>query len=215
MKQLIFTLCETGDGKKIAALTSQPGVESLFNGASKVAYKPRHEESSNWRSFYSIKSDEFNLLPVGDNIPQNIQLAFDNLISSLIDGIDIFFCDYNLAISADLPICNNMMDKYRSTDFVIISPLSIIGTDPRTQPYRVSYAIPRYPNTENTSTQSRIYCKEDGLALKEALNAIETMRAREERVGSLMVGINPYIAKRVIKKDSAQKAINDFLDKCR
>lgn len=212
MKQLIFNLCETVNGRKFAFLSSQPEIENLFDGACKLAYKYRHREGDILRTFYSIKSNEFNLLPVDENIPQDAQNAFDTMIASLIDGIDIFFCDYNLGIVAELPICNNMLDKYRATDFIIISPESIIGDDPSTQPYMLSYSAPRYPGRGNSSIQHRIYCKTDEFAFSQAINAIETRRECDALRGGIIPELTPYISKALVTNSDAKKAIDSFID---
>ena len=212
MKQMLFNLCETATGRKLAFLTSNAEIESLFDASCKLAYKYRQREGNLWSSFYLIKSNEFNLLPLDDNIPQDVQNAFDAMISSLIDGVDIFFCDYNLGTNADLPICNNILDKYKATDFVIISPESKIGDDPSGQPYMVSYSVPRYPQSGNVSTQHRIYCKADELAFSKSINSIEIQREQDNLRGGIIPSLTPYISKALIKNLDAKKVIDDFLD---
>ncbi|BCL68462.1 conserved hypothetical protein [Vibrio nigripulchritudo MADA3029] len=218
MRQLLFRLCEASDGRKFAFLTDQPDVEDMFDGGYKVAYKFRdagngQELLARWRSAYSVTSREFEQLPDDDELPEGVQQAFDTMISSLIPSVDVFFCDYNLAIEADLPICNNVMDRYRSTDFVLFSCEELIGNDPSTQPYMVSYASPRYPGSGNTGSQHRIYCKTDAFAFCQAVHAIVIQREKDSLTGGhIRTEVDTYISEPSIEAPTAEQVINRFVE---
>jgi len=218
MSQLLFRLCEASDGRKFAFLTDQPNVEDMFDSGYKVAYKYRDQSNgvellARWRSSYMVKSAEFEKLPEEDELPDDLQNAFNVLMSSLIKGVDIFFCDYNLAISANRPICNDVLDKYRSTDFVLFSCEEMIGNDPRTQPYTVSYSEPRYPNSSNTGRQHRIYSKTDSFAFCQALYAIIIQREKDDLTGGhIRTEIDTYISEKTIDENTAEQLINRFIE---
>lgn len=218
MRQLLFRLCEASDGRKFAFLTDQPDVEDQFDSGYKVAYKFRDSTSgqellARWRTAYSVKSREFDALPEEDELPEGVQQAFDTMMSSLIPGVDIFFCDYNLAINADAPICNHVMEKYRSTDFVLFSCEELIGNDPTTQPYMVSYAAPRYPDSGNSGSQHRIYCKTDNFAFCQAIHAIITQRERDSLTGGhIRTEVDTYISQPTVEEKTAEQVINRFVE---
>ncbi|MDP2575303.1 hypothetical protein CW749_05740 [Vibrio sp. vnigr-6D03] len=218
MRQLLFRLCEASDGRQFAFLTDQPDVEDMFDSGYKVAYKYRdsgngQELLAKWRASYSVTSQEFEQLPDDDELPEGLQSAFDTMISSLIPGVDVFFCDYNLAIEADLPICNDMMDRYRSTDFVLFSCEELIGNDPSTQPYMVSYASARYPESGNTGSQHRIYCKTDPFAFCQAVHAIVIQREKDALTGGhIRTEVDTYINEKPIEAATAEQVINRFVE---
>lgn len=218
MSQLLFRLCEASDGRVFAFLTDQPNVEDIFDSGYKVAYK--HRDASNgsellarWRTSYAVKSVEFDPLPEEDELPAGLQTAFDILVANLISGVDVFFCDYNLAIEANLPICNNMMDTYKSTDFVLFSCDEMIGNDPTTQPYLVSYAAPRYPESSNIGQQHRIYSKTDAFAFCQAVHAIVIQREKDSLTGGhIRTELDTYISENTIEENAAEQMINRFVE---
>ncbi|GLQ73462.1 hypothetical protein [Vibrio penaeicida] len=218
MRQLLFRLCEASDGRQFAFLTDQPDVEDMFDSGYKVAYKFRdngngQELLAKWRASYSVTSQEFEQLPDDDELPEGLQSAFDTMISSLIPGVDVFFCDYNLAIEADLPICNDMMDRYRSTDFVLFSCEELIGNDRSTQPYMVSYASARYPESGNTGSQHRIYCKTDPFAFCQSVHAIVIQREKDALTGGhIRTEVDTYINEKPIEATTAEQVINRFVE---
>ncbi|KZN13048.1 hypothetical protein [Marinomonas sp. TW1] len=217
MSQLIFRLCEASDGRIFACLSDQPNVEDVFDSGYKVAYKNRDNSNgtellASWRSSFIVKSAEFNKLPEDAELPAEIQSAFDTMMASLIKGVDVFFCDYNLGIQANAPICNNIMDNYKSTDFVLFSCEEMIGNDPRTQPYLVSYAAPRYPDTGNIGRQHRIYSKTDAFAFCQAVHAIVVQREKDALTGGhIRTELDPYINQENVEKSHAENAINQFV----
>jgi hypothetical protein len=218
MRQLLFRLCEASDGRIFTFLTDQPNVDDLFDNGYKVAYKYRDIQRgklllARWKRAYSVKSLEYEQLPEQDELPEGVQKAFDTMISNLVPGVDVFFCDYNLAIEADLPICNNIMEQYRSTDFVLFSCETLIGNDPTTQPYMVSYASPRYPETGNTGSQHRIYCKTDAFAFCQAINAIVIQREKDALTGGhIRTEVDNYIGEPPVKPSVAEQVINRFVE---
>lgn len=112
MRQLLFRLGEAADGRIFAFLTDQPDVEDYFDSGYKVAYKHRDSSSgkellARWRHAYTVTSREFEQLPQQDELPEGVQAAFNTMVASLLPGVDVMFCDYNLAIEADLPICKD------------------------------------------------------------------------------------------------------------
>ncbi|WP_367989236.1 hypothetical protein AB2S62_18515 [Vibrio sp. NTOU-M3] len=218
MRQLLFRLCEAADGRMFAFLTDQPDVEDFFDSGYKIAYKHRDGDTgkellARWRQAYTVKSQQYPQLPESDELPDGVQNAFNTMVSSLIPGVDVFFCDYNLAIESDLPICNHIMDKYRSTDFVLFSCEELIGNDPNTQPYMVSYAAPRYPDSGNVGCQHRIYSKTDGFAFTQAVNAIVNQRERDAlNGGHIRTEVDTYINEPPVKEAIAQQVINRFIE---
>ncbi|KUI97886.1 hypothetical protein VRK_25870 [Vibrio sp. MEBiC08052] len=218
MRQLLFRLCEASDGRHFAFLTDQPDVEDLFDNGYKVAYKNRDRATGDgmlarWRKAYSVKSASYQQLPEQDGLPDGVQNAFDTMIRNLIPGVDIFFCDYNLAIEADLPICNHMMEQYRSTDFVLFSCEELIGNDPTTQPYMVSYAAPRYQNGGNTSSQHRIYCKTDAFAFCQSIHAIVVQQEKDALSGGhIRTEVDTYIGEPPVEAAVAEQVINRFVE---
>ncbi|SHG15467.1 hypothetical protein [Vibrio gazogenes] len=218
MRQLLFRLCEAADGRHFAFLTDQPDVEDLFDNGYKVAYKSHDRTTGNgilarWKKAYSVKSVNYEQLPEQDGLPDGVQSAFDMMIRNLIPGVDIFFCDYNLAIEADLPICNHMMEQYRSTDFVLFSCEELIGNDPTTQPYMVSYAAPRYQNGGNTSSQHRIYCKTDAFAFCQSIHAIVVQREKDALSGGhIRTEVDSYVGEPPVEAAVAEQVINRFVE---
>ncbi|NVD06512.1 hypothetical protein FCU94_06260 [Vibrio sp. JPW-9-11-11] len=218
MNQLLFRLCEASDGRTYAFLTDQPDTEDFFDSGYKVAYKHRDTETgrellARWRSSYTVKSQEFEMLPEQDELPDGLQKAFDTMVKDLLPGVDVMFCDYNLAIHADLPIGTNMMDTYRSTDFVLFSCEELIGNDPNTQPYMVSYAAPRYPETGNIGSQHRIYSKTDSFAFARAISAIVNQRERDAlNGGHIRTEVDGYINQPNVSEAFAEQVINRFVE---
>ncbi|MDW6001883.1 hypothetical protein [Vibrio mangrovi] len=218
MRQLLFRLCEATDGRHFAFLTDQPDVEDLFDSGYKVAYKDKDKSTGDgmlarWKKAYSVKSVPYQQLPEQDELPEGVQNAFNTMIRNLIPGIDIFFCDYNLAIEADLPICNDMMETYRSTDFVLFSCEELIGNDPTTQPYMVSYAAPRYKNGGNTSSQHRIYCKTDAFAFCQAIHAIVVQQEKDALTGGhIRTEVDTYVGEPPVEAAVAEQVINRFVE---
>lgn len=218
MRQLLFRLCTASDGRVYAFLTDQPDVEDYFDNGYKVAYKHRDQDTgkellAKWRTAYTVMSKHYSQLPEGDELPEAVQQAFDTMISSLIPGVSVFFCDYNLAIEADLPICNHIIEKYRSTDFILFSCDQLIGNDPTTQPYMVSYALPRYPDSGNTGKQHRLYCKTENFAFARAINAIINQRERDDLSGGhIRTEIDSYICEPPVGATVAEQVINRFVE---
>ncbi len=218
MKQLLFRLCEASDGRIYSFLTDQPDAGDFFDSGYKVAYKHRDKGNSDgllarWRSSYTVKTDEFEQLPEKEQLPDAIKDSFNSMVSTLLPGVDVMFCDYNLGIEADLPICNDMMDSYRSTDFVLFSCEELIGNDPRTQPYMVSYAVPRYPETGNASSQHRIYSKTESFAFARAINAIVNQRERDAlNGGHIRTEVDVYMGEPPVTEAVAEKAIKRFVE---
>jgi len=131
----------------------------------------------------------------------------------LIKGIDVFFCDYNLGLEGNLPMCNEIVELYKSTDFVLFSCADIVGDDPSVQPYMVSYAAPRYKAGSQVSMQHRIYCKTDAFAFTQSFNAIVEQRKRDNLMGGhIRTDIDPYIAEPVVDKGAAHEAIHRFVE---
>lgn len=216
--QIVFRLCKASDGRVFAFLSDQPYVEDIFDNGYKVAYK--HRDASNgsellarWRSSYMVKSAEFEKIPEDVQLPEEFQQDFNNMMFSMIKGVDVFFCDYNLAIQANLPICNDAMESYRSTDFVLFSCEELIGNDPSTQPYMVSYAMPRYPNTKNTAQQHRIYCKTDAFAFCQSVHAIVIQQEKDALTGGhIRTELDPYIDEPTIEESAAQQLIDQLVE---
>lgn len=218
MKKLLFRSCEAVDGRKFAFLTDQPEVEDCFDNGYKVAYKDRDNRNNpellaEWNTQYTVESQDFSLLPESDGIHGDILQGFSNMVDALIKGIDVFFCDYNLGIEGDLPMCNAVMDKYKSTDFVLFSCADIVGNDPTVQPYMVSYCAPRYETGAKIAQQHRIYCKTDNFAFCQATNAIVLQRKKDGLMGGHIRGdLDGYIKEAPVDKDVATVAINRFVE---
>tara|TARA_Y100000588_G_C14116576_1_gene865411 strand:- start:45 stop:752 length:708 start_codon:yes stop_codon:yes gene_type:complete len=221
MTKLVFCSCVAADGRKFAFLTDQPEVEELFDNGYKVAYKDRDgrdtpELLAHWRSSITVESKEFCLLPEDDQIPDNVQGAFNTMLSHLVKGIDVFFCDYNLGVEGDLPMCNQVMDEFKSTDFVLFSCADIVGNDPTVQPYMVSYCAPRYQQGSRLAQQHRIYCKTDPFAFCQAINAIVVQRQKDDLTGGhIRSDLDPYINESPIDKDTADQVLNRFVESLR
>ena len=218
MNKLLFRSCEASDGRKFAFLTDQPEVEECFDHGYKVAYKDRDgsqnpELLAKWAKAFTVTSDEFTLLPESDQIPAEVMSAFNDMLSSLLHGIDVLFCDYNLGVEGDLPMCNEVMDSHKSTDFVLFSCADIVGDDPNVQPYMVSYAAPRYASGGQVSQQHRIYCKTDPFAFCQAINAIVIQRKKDNLTGGhIRSDVEPYIAEQANDAQAAGMAINRFVE---
>ncbi|MDN3610581.1 hypothetical protein ACODM8_02270 [Vibrio ostreicida] len=218
MKQLRFRLCEASDGRIYALLSDQPDTEELFDSGYKVAYKYRDNDTgqallARWRSSYTVISKAFEQIPTHGELPEEVQQAFDAMVASLLSGVDVIFCDYNLSIEADLPIGNGMMDNYRSTDCVLFSCQELIGHDPMTQPYMVSYAVPRYPDTANVGCQHRIYSKTDSFAFAQAINAIVNQRERDAlNGGHIRTETDSYINQPTVSQAMAEQEVNRFVE---
>jgi hypothetical protein len=217
MSKLLFRSCLAADGRRFAFLTDQPEVEEAFDNGYKVAYKDmdgtkNSELLARWKGEMTAISEEFNLSPEAGQIPQEIMQGFRNMMAALVKGVDVFFCDYNLAVEGDLPMCNDVMDAYRSTDFVLFSCADIVGEDPAVQPYMVSYAQPRYQNGNRIAKQHRIYCKTDNFAFCQAINAIVIQRKKDNLMGGhIRSEIDPYINEKPVDKATAEKELNQFI----
>ncbi|OUS25002.1 hypothetical protein A9Q99_22410 [Gammaproteobacteria bacterium 45_16_T64] len=216
MKKLLFRSCEATDGRKFAFLTDQPEVEDCFDNGYKVAYKDNSNDSellAEWNTQFTVKSQEFSLLPSTNEIQSEIMQGFTNMIENLIKGIDVFFCDYNLGIEGDLPMCNGIMEQYKSTDFVLFSCADIVGSDPTVQPYMVSYCSPRYETGAKIAQQHRIYCKTDHFAFCQATNAIVLQRKKDGLMGGHIRGdLEGYIKEPCVDIGTATTAINRFVE---
>lgn len=218
MRKLLFRSCEAADGRKFAFLTDQPEVEECFDNGYMVAYKNRDDSKNvqllaQWKKAFTVSSEEFTLLPENDEIPEEVTTAFNNMVTGLLKGIDVFFCDYNLGIEGDLPMCNEIMELHKSTDFVLFSCADIVGDDPSVQPYMVSYAAPRYQEGKQLAKQHRIYCKTDHFAFGESINAIVTLRDKNNLSGGhIRKDLDPYIAEEIVSDDVAHQAISRFVE---
>lgn len=216
MRKLLFRLGEAIDGRKLAFLTEQPEIEELFDHGYKIAYKNNSENSellAQWTNAWTVSSGEFELINAETEVPTEIQQGFEHLISVLIRGVDILFCDYNLGLDGDLPMCNQVMDKYSSTDFVLFSCDDIVSSDPKVQPYMVSYASPRYEKGTQLAQQHRIYCKTDAFAFCQAINAIITQRKKDNLSGGhIRAELNPYIKEDNVESKAAQQELDRFAD---
>ncbi|SFD48870.1 hypothetical protein [Pseudoalteromonas denitrificans] len=221
MIKLLFRSCVASDGRKFAFLTDQPEVEECFDNGYKVAYKDRDgsnnpELLAHWKTEFTVTSPEFTLLPESEEIPAEVMTGFKNMISGLLKGIDVLFCDYNLGIEGDLPMCNEIMDIHKSTDFVLFSCADIVGDDPSVQPYMVSYAAPRYDSGKKVALQHRIYCKTDPFAFCQAINAIVVQRKKDNLMGGhIRTDITPYITEQTVDESVAKQAVNHFVDMIR
>lgn len=218
MSKLLFRSCEAADGRRFAFLTDQPEVEEAFDNGYKVAYKDidgtqNSELLARWKSEFSATSCDFTLNAQRDKIPDEIMSGFKNMMAALVKGVDVFFCDYNLGVEGDLPMCNEVMDDYRSTDFVLFSCADIVGEDPSVQPYMVSYAAPRYPSGAKIAKQHRIYCKTDNFAFCQAINAIVVQRKKDNLMGGhIRSELDPYIGEAPIDAATAGKELNQFVE---
>ncbi len=216
LRKLLFRSCEASDGRRFAFLTEQPEIEELFDSGYKVAYKSidgsqNSELLANWRTAFTVTSDEVNLLEENNEIPEVVQSAFNALASALLKGIDVFFCDYNFGVIGDLPMCNAIMEQHKSTDFVLFSCNEIVGDDPTTQPYMVSYAMPRYETGQKIAQQHRIYCRTSAFAFCEAINAIITQRTRDNHSGGhIRSDVDTYIAEPIAEESTAKRELDRF-----
>lgn len=164
MKKLLFRLCEAVDGRRFAILTEQAKVEECFDNGCKMAYQDMagcyHGASlAQWQNEYSIESIEFDDMAMEEQSIQELLAHFNHMIVSLLKGIDVFFCAYHLGAVADRMVCHEMMDRYKSTDFVIFSCPDIASYEPVTKPQMVTYALPRYQAGARIAKQHRIYCR--------------------------------------------------------
>lgn len=217
MRKLLFRSCEAADGRKFAFLTDQPEVEEAFDNGYKVAYKDMDgsnnpELLASWKSQMTVESAEFELHGDTGAIPQEIMANFKSMIGTLVKGIDVFFCDYNLGVEGDLPMCNEIMDEHKSTDFILFSCADIVGDDPSVQPYMVSYASPRYDKGAKISKQHRIYCKTDSFAFCQAIGAIVVQRKKDNLAGGhIRSELTPYIAEPAIDEAAAKQEVDRFV----
>lgn len=218
MSKLLFRCCEASDGHTFALLTDQPDVEECFDAGYKVAYKDMDGSSNTnllakWKKSFTVAGVEFGLVPDTGEVPKVIASAFNTLVDSLLKGVDVFFCDYNLGLAADLPMGNEMMDHYSSTDFVLFSGENLVGKDPRTQPYMVSYAQPRYHSGARIAQQHRIYCKTDHFPFCQAITAIVIQRKRDNLMGGpVRSELTPYIEQAIIEPTAARQALERFAE---
>lgn len=221
MRKLLFRCCEAADGRKYAFLTDQPEVEEAFDNGYKVAYKDMDgsnnpELLANWKSEMTVESQPFKLVAESAEIPTEVMSSFKSMVSTLIKGVDVFFCDYNLGVEGDLPMCNELMDQHKSTDFVLFSCADIVGDDPSVQPYMVSYASPRYDTGAKVAQQHRIYCKTDNFAFCQAINAIVVQRKKDNLMGGhIRSELTPYIAEPNVDEATASLEVSRFVDTVR
>lgn len=217
MTKLVFRSCEAADGRRFALLTDQPDVEESFDSGYKVAYKAldggtNKELLARWRSHMEATSSEFTMVADNGEIPAELMETFESMIANLIKGGDVFFCDYNLGIEGDRPMCNGIMEKYTSTDFILFSCADIVGEDSREQPYMVSYAAPRYKQGSKVAQQHRIYCKTDYFAFSQAINAIVVQRNKDNLIGGhIRDDLNPYITQPPIDQGAAGHELERFV----
>lgn len=217
MRKLIFRSFEAMDGRKFAFLTDQPEVEYCFDGACISAYEDlmnveKSKTPSLLKDLVKVESTEFSLVSVESEISQEIIDAFDSMISNLVKGIDVFFCDYNLGVEGDLPMCNNVMELYPSTDFVLFSCADIVGQDPKIQPYMVSYAAPRYETGIDVPKQHRIYCQTDSFAFRQAILAIVGQREKDDRNSArIRADQDSYVGEARCSQGPAQTEMNRFV----
>lgn len=216
MNKLLFRSCEAVDGRVFALLTDQPHVEEDFDAGYKVAYKDMADSGNSkllakWKTAYTVEGAEFTLLPDTGAIPPEIISAFTQLADTLLKGVDVLFCDYNLGVEGDLPMANEMMDKHTSTDFVLFSGEDLVGKDPKTQPYMVSYAQPRYEKGRQLAKQHRIYCKTDHFPFCQAFSSIVTQRKKDNLMGApIRSDLTPYIDEPTIEAKAAKQALAHF-----
>jgi hypothetical protein len=221
MRKLLFRSCEAADGRRFAFLTDQPEVEEAFDNGYKVAYKDIDGSNNSnllahWKSEFTVESQPFNLIAETGEIPEEVMSGFNLMVSALIKGVDVLFCDYNLGVEGDLPMCNELMDKFRSTDFVLFSCADIVGEDPSVQPYMVSYAAPRYKTGAKIAKQHRIYCKTDNFAFCQAINAIVVQRKKDDLMGGhIRSELTPYIVEPPIDQAAAQIEVSRYVDTVR
>ena len=98
MSKILFRSCVASDGRKFAFLTDQPEVEELFDQGYKVAYKNRDgshntELLARWQDAFSVTSVDFMPVPEADEIPSPVLNSFNQMVATLIKGVDVFFCD--------------------------------------------------------------------------------------------------------------------------
>ena len=216
MTKLLFRLCEAADGRQFALLTDQSDVEEAFDNGYKVAYKAldgsNNELLARWKSQMEVSSSEFTMVADHGEIPAELMETFESMVANLVKGVDVFFCDYNLGIEGDRPMCNGIMEKYTSTDFVLFSCADIVGEDSREQPYMVSYAAPRYDKGAKIAQQHRIYCKTDNFAFTQAINAIVVQRNKDNLMGGhIRDDVTPYISESTIDKGAAAHELERFV----
>lgn len=216
MAKLMFRLGQAVDGRCFGFLTDQDDVEDLFDNGYKVAYRELMDEKGTdlpgWRHQFTAVSLDFDMLPESAGLPAAVQEAFNNMVETLIKGVDILFCDYNLAVEGDLPMCNDVMDRYRSTDFVLFSCADIVGVDPSVQPYYVAYAMPRYASSANKAMQHRIYCKTDAVPFRQAIKSIIHQRRIDNLAGGhIRDGQDLYVNQPNVDQSAATKELNQFV----
>ncbi|PSW03799.1 hypothetical protein C9I89_16320 [Photobacterium lipolyticum] len=214
MPNLTFRAGTAIDGTRFALLTDQGDITDPFDNAYKISYRDRGLTENSyqlptWEAAYTASSKPFEMIPESRELPQSVQDGFTTMVAALIKGVDVFFCDYNLAISDDHPMCNEIMDKYRNTDFVLFSCADIVGSDPSQQPYCVSYAAPRYDSKTNPAVQHRIYCKTEAFAFLQAVNAIVHQRTIDQYAGG---NIREEHRDPLINASDATRELNQFID---
>lgn len=215
MAKLVYRSRRASDGRQFALLTDQENVEEAFDSGFKVAYKNHGQDSilkREWGRQMICESSDFDMMDDTGTVPNELMETFNSVVSNLIKGIDVFFCDYNLGIKGDAPMCNDIMNTYRSTDFVLFSCSSIIQHDPQNQPYFVSYAMPRYDVGAQQAQQHRIYCKTDHFAFSQAISTILVQRNKDELSGGIIrEDLEPYIVDKLINKNDATNELERFV----
>ena len=176
MSKLTFRSCLAKDQHRFAILSDQEGVINAFDTGYKNAYRDG-SNLANWAEQFTAESRELDgLLPILLKYRTGcavVSLCFDILVK----GVDVMFLDYNFGIEGDRATSIEVLDNYKSTDFILFSHDKIIGEDPYTQPYMVSYNVPRYDHDANSSGQHRIYCRTDPFAFQKAISAIISQRS--------------------------------------
>ncbi|QPB83441.1 hypothetical protein CWC22_010770 [Pseudoalteromonas rubra] len=210
MSTLSFRLCEAPDGRRFACLSDQPEVTELFDLGYTLASRNRHSviptlPRQSWASEYSVTGEAFTPLQVKEELPQGIRYAFNALLSELIEGVDVLFCSYALGNANSLPVCDDIMDRYRTTDFVLFPQAANHSKVSDIPPYLVSYSLPR--NELSSIEQHRIYCQLSSFAFAQAFQAIIEQRVK---AGQTFCDLTQMTS--TIDKLTAQRAINRFTE---
>jgi|GEM_PF-1605724 len=214
MSKLTFRSCLAKDQHRFAILSDQEGVINAFDTGYKNAYRDG-SNLANWAEQFTAESRELDgLLPDSIEVSDGLRGSFHSCFDILVKGVDVMFLDYNFGIEGDRATSIEVLDNYKSTDFILFSHDKIIGEDPYTQPYMVSYNVPRYDHDANSSGQHRIYCRTDPFAFQKAISAIISQRERQNLTGGhIRADYHPYIADAPATQETATKVLNEFADK--
>lgn len=210
MSTLSFRLCEAVDGRRFACLSDQPEVTDLFDLGYTLASRNRHSviptlPHQSWASEYSVTGESFAPLQAETGLPPGVRYGFNALLSELLEGVDVLFCSYALGNANGLPVCDDMMDRYRTTDFVLFPQAATHSKVSDIPPYLVSYSLPR--DDQTGTEQHRIYCQLSSFAFAQAFQAII-----ELRVKAAQISCDPTQATSTPDKLTAQRAINRFTE---